>query len=152
MDSIKLFPNPPRHYNLFVQENALPPPDINSLNKISSFMSFGIEYKMKELNLPTYSVDSAFLKMYDQKTIENKSIPNINIDFTSNNFENLNLFEAIKNEINFIKKCYIGVLDDISNLEDFELNSCLSRRGGVSKFGRFYKNTLFIIWFSSSIC
>jgi hypothetical protein len=125
MDSIKLFPNPPKHYTLFSSEEALLPPDLSNLNKINSFMTFGAEYKMKELNFPTLTVESEFLKFYDPEIINKKQVPNRQLDFSVPPMENFNLFEAISQELKFIKKSYKEILDNLTTLEDFELNSCL---------------------------
>jgi hypothetical protein len=134
--NINLFPNPPKHYKLFEREDSLIPPDLNALNKLNSFMSFGVEYKMKEVNFSTTPVESNFLRAYDPKLIDSKNIPNRNLFEGENvtnqtlsqlNIDNLNVsvFDMIESEVKFVKKTYEEMLDQISNIQDFELNSCL---------------------------
>jgi hypothetical protein len=125
MESIKLFPNPPKHYTLFSNEESLYPPDLSTLNKVNSFMSFGDELKMKELNFPSSMVESDFLKFYDPEIINKKQIPNRQIDFMAPLMENFNLIEALNQELKFIKNTYHEILENLSDLDDFELNSCL---------------------------
>lgn len=134
--NINLFPNPPKHYKLFDREDSLIPPDLNALNKLNSFMSFGVEYKMKEVNFSSTPVESNFLKAYDNKLIESKNIPNRNLfegehsthEYLSQlNLDKLNLsiFDLIETEVKFVRKTYEDMLDQITNIQDFELNSCL---------------------------
>jgi hypothetical protein len=131
--NISLFPNPPKHYKNFIREDVMSPPDINFLNKVSSFMSFGKEYKTNERNMTNAEVDTNFLRQFDQSIIESKNIPNRNIFQDPNVIlanlivENLNIdiFDAIDDEVKFIKKTYKELLGQITILENFELNSIL---------------------------
>ena len=131
--SISLFPNPPSHYKNFTRENSMMPPDINNIEKFESFMSFGVEYKLGQVNTITNPIDTAFLNCFDPKIIDKKKIPNqsifqnpdINIaNLTVDNLKT-NIFQAIKKEINFLKKTYLNFLNQITINEDFELDSCL---------------------------
>lgn len=137
MDSnsnLSLFPNPPKHYKSFTKEDALPYPDLTYLNKMNSFMTFGKEYKTKEINSFSNNVDTSFLRHFDPKLIESKKIPNSFI-FQDNNFTlnslnvdnlNVNIMEAIESEINFIRKTYNLLLTEINdNPDDCELSNCL---------------------------
>ena len=114
MDSnINLFPNPPQHYKSFVREDSFAPPDLNALNKVSSFMSFGVEYKMKEVNTCSNPVESGFLRQYenlDKKTIPNYAlfeVPNLVLANLNIHSLNVNIIDAKENEINFVKKTQI---------------------------------------------
>jgi hypothetical protein len=129
--NINLFPNPPSYFKSFVTVNFMLPPDINCLNKINSFMSFGVDYKMKELNTFSYSVESLFLNHYDENLVKSKNIPNQNI-FLNNTLNtlnmdnlNINIFDAIKEEITFIRSQYNEVIEKLIIVEEFELSSCL---------------------------
>ena len=129
-----LFPNPPKHYKYFTKEDAMQYPDLNYLSKMGSFMSFAKEYKTKEINSFSNSVESGFLKYFDPKLIESKNIPNKFI-FQDNNFSinqlnvdnlNVNILDALESEINFVKKTYIELLSQINdNIDDCELSNCL---------------------------
>jgi hypothetical protein len=133
--SMNLFPNPPKHYKLFNKEDALPYPDLNSLNKINSFMSFGKEYKTKEINSFSNPVDTAFMKHFDKKLLDSKNIPNKNIfqnetEINNSNINldslNINVFDAIELEVSFIRKTYAELLANINdNLDECELSNCL---------------------------
>ncbi len=128
-----LYPNPPIHYKKFTSENELSPPDINFLSKVSSLMCFGREYKKNERGASLNEVKTDFFKFFDQFKIDSKNIPNKgifqdpNININELLVENLNIdvFDAIQKEVNFIKRIYKEMLKQISNCEDFELNSCL---------------------------
>ena len=131
--SISLFPNPPKHYKNFSKEDSMSPPDLNALNKVNSFMSFGVEYKLKDYNTSFNPVEPGFLKLYDKKIIEGKNIPNKaifqdpNTNLATLTIDNLNvnIFDAINHEILFLNKTYKNLLNQITIIEDFELDSCL---------------------------
>jgi hypothetical protein len=132
-NNISLFPNPPKYYKKFIREDEMSPPDLNFINKVSSFMSFGREYKIKERNLTYNQVDSNIIKHFDQNLIQKMKIPNSNI-FNDGNFipdllsvENLNvdIFDAIDEEVKFLRKTYKELIYKITVLEDFEFFSCL---------------------------
>jgi hypothetical protein len=132
--NLSLFPNPPKHYKLFTKEDSLPYPDLNFLNKMNSFMSFGKEYKTKEINYFSNTIDSGFLRHYDPVLLESKNIPNSFI-FQNTNFPiyslnvdnlNVNIIEAIESEIKFIRKTYLELLNQINeNIDECELSNCL---------------------------
>ena len=49
-NNLSKYPNPPNHYLKFTSDNSLQPPSLDYLSKISSFMTFGKEYKIREIN------------------------------------------------------------------------------------------------------
>ncbi len=136
MDSnadLSLYPDPPKHYKQFIREDSMSYPDLNFLSRMETFMTFGKEYKTKEINTNVNTVDTEFLKHFDSKLLEYKNIPNkffTEPNFTSNtkNVENLtiNIFDAIQSEVNFIKKTYLDLLDQTSvNIDECDLSNCL---------------------------
>lgn len=137
-NNINVYPNPPKHYKNFANENSLQPPDLNFLNKIDSFMCFGKEYKTREILNFKNSVELNFVKFYDKKVVESKNIPNQNIfnlfpdNLTEINFDTIienshvNILECLNLELNFLRKSYIELLNQIKeNIEDSELSNCL---------------------------
>lgn len=131
--NISLFPTPPKHYKQFTKEDSLPPPDLNLLTKVTSFMTFGKEYKTNERNTSSPPVDTSFMRYFDQKLIQSKNVPNKNI-FQDPNIKldnlvieslNIDIFDAIEEEIKFMKRIYKEMLSQITQMEDFELSSCL---------------------------
>jgi hypothetical protein len=122
-NNISVFPNPPKHYKCFQNsDTALPPPDINMLNKVNSFMTFGKEYKLREINFHTQTIDTNFMQFYDKSKLDHRNIPNVNI------LENkeLNIFIALEEEIEFLKRTYLSLLSHIrQNIEECEFDNCL---------------------------
>lgn len=133
---ISLFPAPPKFYTNFVKEDSMAPPDLTFVEKMSSFMTFGKEYKTNEKNAFTSPIDFNLIRQYEGQAgnlLKNKPIPNGNIfqpgmtNLDSLLVENLNvdIFDAIEKEIKFLKTTYKELLDQITKLENFEMNSCL---------------------------
>jgi hypothetical protein len=122
-----IYPNPPQHYKDFeYSDSAKPIPDINLLNKINTFMTFGKEYQIKEINFNKTQVDSNFLKFFDERIIATKGIPNQNLFNNLNNIDSFDIFEAFQNELKFIRKTYIELLGEIrEKIEDTDLSNCL---------------------------
>jgi hypothetical protein len=127
ISNISVYPNPPLHYKDFeYSDTAKPIPDINLLSRISSFMTFGKEYQLKELNFPKIQVETNFLRFFDEQVISAKNIPNQQLFNDLDNIDSYNIFEAIQNELKFIRKTYIELLSQTrEKIEDTDLGNCL---------------------------
>lgn len=122
-NNISIFPNPPKHYKSFQNsDTALAPPDINMLGKVSSFMTFGKEYKIREVNFNKHLIETNFMQFYDINKIKERNIPNQNI--TDN--KDIDIFRAFEEELKFLKKTYLSLLSNIrNNIEECEFDNCL---------------------------
>jgi hypothetical protein len=125
--SLSVYPNPPQHYKDFeYSDTSKPIPDINLLSRVSSFMTFGKEYQLKELNFPKIQLDSNFLRFFDVSVIEAKNIPNQELFNDLTTIEGCDLLEAIQAEMKFIKRTYCELLRQTrEKIEDTDLGNCL---------------------------
>jgi hypothetical protein len=122
-NNISVFPNPPNHYKHFQNsDTALPPPDINMLSRVNSFMTFGKEYKLRELNFHKQLIETNFMDFYDKAKLADRNIPNL--DITQK--KDIDIFSTLEEEIQFLKKTYLSLLKNIrQNIEECEFENCL---------------------------
>lgn len=133
-NNIGLYPTPPRYFKSFTRPDSFMPPDLSIIGKFGSFTTFGKEYSLKKISKYDIAIESDFLNYFDRDLIESYNIPNQNlfnnpkIDFNKITLDslNLNVMDVIQDEISFIKRMYIELLQQIrENIDKCELISLL---------------------------
>ncbi len=133
------YPLPPTYYKDFEEPNSKNPPDLNIISKMNSFKSFGVEYKTKNINIFLNPVDVSKIKKEEIKkySLENmeyfQNLNDSNGNYIGYNFIksetiNFNPIKELENEINFIKKRYKILLDNLcNNIDGAEIDVKLIR-------------------------
>lgn len=128
------FPPPPKHYKLFETPNSISPPSTSTLNKLTSFKTFGVEYKIKDVNnffnqvevhqlletipqdyLNTLSISNQlFFQNLNDNIVANQNFLKINSDDL-----NFNIIKELENEIRFVKERYKSLLVNVTKRIDY---------------------------------
>lgn len=135
------YPPPPNHYIKFDSPTSMKPPSLDLLSKLSSFKTFGSEFKTKRMD--------TFFNHVEMETLDRKDlipeelvneVPPSNVEFFKELLKDINYFETnieipkpdfnvfteIKKEIKFLRERYLNFLKNLnSNIEACEADSCL---------------------------
>lgn len=129
------FPKPPEYYKEFKSPDSFQPPNLNYLNKINCFQTFGHNYKLNDLNISFNPVEINCLKKLSKKKLENVTMYNNNffeeisdkkISLNNVNCDSFNIVEELENEIKFLRERYKCLLNDIcKGIDKYNFNCTL---------------------------